>query len=129
MAQHLIELDLVPQLVLASDATRARATAEIFCEQWSAHSVEVMFLGELYLAEPNAYLEAIETYSAGQQRIMVVGHNPGLENLILQLTAEDEIMPTAAIAQVSFEKASDWKTQSLDGLGRLVNVYRPKELQ
>jgi phosphohistidine phosphatase len=58
---------------------------------------------------------------------MVVGHNPGLEDLIEMLTEEWERMPTAALAQVELTLES-WQELSDESSGRLVNCWRPKEL-
>ena len=64
-----------------------------------------------------------ETY----QRVMVVGHNPGVEELLEDLTGAAERMPTAALAQVALP-ISAWHELRLDASGRLVNLWLPRAL-
>ncbi len=61
------------------------------------------------------------------QRVMVVGHNPGLEDLVARLTGEEELLPTAGLARISLP-IENWKELRLSTKGRLVGVWRPKEL-
>jgi phosphohistidine phosphatase len=58
---------------------------------------------------------------------MIVGHNPGQENLIRELTGRDERFPTAALAQIDLPIES-WKDLELNARGKLVHLWLPKEL-
>ena len=120
------EHDLVPDLILASTAKRVRQTVAGFCDG-SGYDGEVQFLGELYAAGPEVYLEALAALPGDPQRVMVVGHNPGLEELLAELTGQDEILPTAALAQVELE-IENWPDVEDGGEGRLAGIWRPKEL-
>lgn len=55
---------------------------------------------------------------------LIVGHNPGLEELLSALTTQTEPMPTAALAKITF-KTSNW-SNAIKG-GALEWVVRPKE--
>ena len=80
-----------------------------------------------YLADPEVYLELLRELGADVRTAMVVGHNPGMEELVELLTGRDEIFPTAALARV--ELAIDrWVELSPGTRGRLVSLWRPKEL-
>ena len=127
MADWIAQKELVPDLVLSSSANRAITTARIYCEQWTS-SVEPAIFKEFYLADPLTYLETLATLVTPLDRVMVVGHNPGLESLVEVLTGEDEIMPTAAIAhiRVAVESWSDLARGSQ--IGTLVEIFRPKAL-
>jgi len=61
-------------------------------------------------------------------RVLVVGHNPGLEALIEALTGEAMAMPTAALAQVELS-LKRWSDLDTDTDCKLVNVWRPKDLE
>ena len=61
------------------------------------------------------------------QSVMVIGHNPGLEELVETLTGEAEAMSTAALAKVALPIAH-WSELSEDIEGELVNVWRPREI-
>jgi phosphohistidine phosphatase len=58
---------------------------------------------------------------------MIVGHNPGLEELVAQLTGEQQDLPTAALAQIALP-IDQWRDLKPSTRGRLVGQWRPKEL-
>ena len=58
---------------------------------------------------------------------MIVGHNPGMEELVTLLTGEEERFPTAALAQIAFA-IDGWQQLNHSTTGTLVNLWRPKEL-
>ena len=59
--------------------------------------------------------------------VMVVGHNPGLEELVEGLTGSHEILPTAALVLVELP-IERWSELALNGTGRLKSLWCPKEL-
>ena len=61
-------------------------------------------------------------------RVMIVGHNPGQENLIGELTGRDERFPTAALARIDLP-IDTWQDLTLSVGGELVHLWRPKELE
>ena len=58
--------------------------------------------------------------------VMIVGHNPGLEELVAQLTGEQQELPTAALAQIVLPIAR-WRDLKKSTRGRLVDLWRPKD--
>ncbi len=82
---------------------------------------------QFYLADPGDYLGLLAELPDGIESVLVVGHNPGLEELVERLTGAREVMPTAALARVALD-LDGW--HELDGKtqGRLVGLWRPKEL-
>ena len=58
---------------------------------------------------------------------MIVGHNPGLEQLIAHLTGEQEDLPTAALAQIALP-IDRWRDLKKSTRGELLGFWRPKEL-
>lgn len=131
MGKLLREEDLVPDLILSSDARRARATAQMVAEE-SRYEGEMVFLRDLYAAEAGAYLQALAQMGGEAERILIVGHNPGLEELLQDLTDEYQPLPTAALAQVTLpiqhwsELEADLEAPGVQG--KLVNLWRPKQL-
>jgi phosphohistidine phosphatase len=86
MGETLADMGLVPDLTLASAAVRTRET-------WAALSAafpraDARFDDELYLAEPERVRQAIDAARGGCRTLMVVGHNPGLQDLALTLLIE-----------------------------------------
>jgi phosphohistidine phosphatase len=58
---------------------------------------------------------------------MIVGHNPGLEELVEQLTGEQLDLPTAALAQIVLS-IDRWRDLTWSTRGALIGHWRPKEL-
>lgn len=122
----LAENDLLPDLIISSTARRTRRTAELVSEH-SGYDGEILLERDLYAAEPEAYQDALRRLGGEHACVMVVGHNPGLEDLLEELTGDWERLPTAALAQVELP-IDEW-TQFDEGIdGRLVGLWRPKEL-
>jgi phosphohistidine phosphatase len=131
MGKLLRDEGLIPDLILSSDARRARATIELVAQE-CRYDGEIVFLRELYAAEPEAYLEALAQRGGDAASVMIVGHNPGLEELLEELTGERLPLPTAALAQVTLpiEHWSELGANARDDMpqGKLVNLWRPKDL-
>jgi len=129
MGRLLRDEGLIPDLIISSSARRARMTAEAVVEG-SGYNGEVRFSRELYGAGPEAYLEALQILDDEQLCVMIVGHNPDLEELLEILTGDVEVLPTAALAQVELNIDS-WHELSfeIDELqGKLIALWRPREL-
>ena len=118
---------LVPDLVVASAALRARETAERVIAE-SGYGGEVQLTEELYLAPPNKYIAYLSELPDEVERVLVVGHNPGLEELVYQLTGSDKTLPTAALAELALPIES-WAELSADGRGRLENFCLPQDVE
>jgi phosphohistidine phosphatase len=59
--------------------------------------------------------------------VMIVGHNPGLEELVEQVTGEQHDLPTAALAQIVLP-IDRWRDLDASTRGALVSLWRPKDL-
>jgi phosphohistidine phosphatase len=127
-----------PASVLSSTATRAMETAELLMPALG-NAAEIRYDRALYLAEWPQLLAAIRDAATGASPLLVVGHNPGLEQLALALAQQPKSaaerarrerlvhkFPTAGLAVLDFP-GSDWSEIKL-GTGRLVDYIRPKDL-
>jgi phosphohistidine phosphatase len=118
---------LLPERILSSPAVRTRQTVELFVEA-SDCVASVEFLRPLYLAEPPAYLDAVARHAAGAKRVMLVGHNPGLEDLVRELTGEVVSLPTAALVECVLPVQRFESGVSLQEAGaELRRIFRPKD--
>ena len=127
--------DLVPDLVLFSDAVRTSQTCEIVSKALPGN-IEVQALRDLYLASPGTLLATIEKIPEDIHCALVIGHNPGLEALGRLMSgpgsddaATDSLglgFPPAGLAVIQLSGAS-WRTMSAEG-GRLTAFVRPKAL-
>lgn len=126
MGQLLRDEGLVPDIILSSTATRARETTEAVVDT-SGFNGELQFSSAFYLATADVWIEAIVRLSEEYKRVMIVGHNPGLEILVEQLTGCEESFPTATLAYIQLE-VDHWTELSGQPIAHLVELWRPKEL-
>ena len=130
MGQLARDEGLTPDLILSSDAVRARLTAAAMAEVIGG---QILLDERLYLASAAEIIAALQSvvqrtvFQDSAATVMIVGHNPGLEELVAQLTGEWESLPTAALAQISLPIAR-WSDLDTDTRGTLVGLWRPKEL-
>lgn len=117
---------LTPDLIISSSARRALETAEVVADE-SGCQGRLITTRELYHADPESYLAVAREYGGSNEIVMVVGHNPGIEDFVEQLTGHWQRMPTAALAEVKLS-IDDWSDLADDAEGRLTNLWLPKEL-
>lgn len=114
-----------PSVIVSSPAMRAKTTAELVKDA-GQFSAEIIFEKTIYEAGPNTLRQVISEISEDHTSALLVGHNPGIEGFIRYLTGQIEPMPTAALAVIEL-KIEKWGEVD-DGCGKLLSVYRPKEL-
>jgi phosphohistidine phosphatase len=126
MGGRLRQDDLVPDLIIASPAKRAATTARLVAEA-ASYEGEIRHAAELYMADPQTYLDVARGAEDNVSILMLVGHNPGIEECVTSLAGHDETMPTAALA--CFRLPIDrWPELQDEGPYELANLWRPKEL-
>ena len=118
--------DLVPDLILSSTALRARQTAVLVADA-CGYQGEIMLEPDLYHAAPADYARTLSQAGGDAECVMVVGHNPGLQELVTVLSGACERMPTATLACIEIE-LDDWQ-EAASVAGSLSGLWRPKELR
>ncbi|WP_136619978.1 MULTISPECIES: SixA phosphatase family protein [Mesorhizobium] len=132
MGRELAARDWLPELVLVSPALRSRDTWRLVATELPAHP-QVVFAKALYDASAADILSQLHQTDPASNSLLVVAHNPGLEDLARQLVGPgseakarkklEEKFPTSALARFIFE--SDWSSLSS---ARLTHCLRPKDL-
>ncbi|MFZ2098479.1 MAG: histidine phosphatase family protein [Anaerolineales bacterium] len=125
VGQYLKENDLVPDLILSSTARRAQDTAQAVAEACGFEG-QVDLHQDLYLSEPTIYLDILRCLPDDAKRVLVVGHNPDVEELLTLLTEVNEHMATAALAVVDLP-ISSWEELNEATDGRLQNLWTPSQ--
>ncbi|MBN1147828.1 MAG: histidine phosphatase family protein [Anaerolineales bacterium] len=118
--------ELLPDLILCSTARRARATADLVIDA-SGYEGELHLSLELYSFDAEPYLEALAELDDEYRCVMLVGHNPAMEELVEALVGHFERMPTAALAQIELP-INSWSELDTEVGGALVNLWNPKQL-
>lgn len=134
VGRYLRKAGLEPDLVLCSAARRAQETWELAAAELK-RAAPVKTLRSLYLAPPSRLLAAIQRLPDAPERILMVGHNPGMEHLAAQLagrgdssarTQMQEKFPTAALAVLNLD-GRPWDALAPGG-ATLERFVRPRDL-
>jgi phosphohistidine phosphatase len=131
IARHLNDEGITPELVLCSTAQRARETLERIGP--ALGTATVRFERELYGASESGLLDRLHRVSDGTGSVMLVGHNPGIEQLALDLARPSPLrseleakFPTAALATLELP-GPRW-SELERGSAELVGFVRPRDL-
>src|SRR5215212_5982173 len=133
MGLYLAEQGLVPDLALVSPARRAQETWSL--AEPALGGVPARSDARIYEAPPDRLLAVVREATPEIRTLLVVGHNPGLEELLRMLLSREERyataatmakFPTAALAAVDLA-ASTWRAVA-PGLGPLHRFVTPKSL-
>lgn len=117
---------LVPDLIITSDAVRARTTAETVAKA-AGYTRELVVEPSLYHATPADLIAVLQGVAEEAGRsVMIVGHNPGLEDLVEQLTGEDHSLPTAALVQLALP-IERWSEIDSSVDATVVDAWQPKD--
>ncbi len=132
VAGHLLRLGIAPELVLCSTAARTRETLEL-TRPALADTATVSLEAGLYAASAGTLLERLRALPDEVVSVMLIGHNPGLEDLALLLAASgDELerleakFPTAALATLTISAATWKRLSKADAV--LADFVVPKQL-
>ena len=123
MAEWAAGAGLLPGLLVSSPARRARETAEIFARAAGPAVGAIAWEARIYEAGAGALLAVLAGLPAGPGRAMLVGHNPGFEDLAGYLSGGPAPrLATAAVARLRLP--ADWRRLG-PGAGALLEVVRP----
>lgn len=133
VGRWLNERGLVPDYVVSSPAERAKQTAILVCEQMGIPAEDIHLDPRIYHSSSGALLNVLNESPPEAQRVMIAGHNPGLEILLQNLVIDEippqpdyKLMPTAAVAHL--EILSPWRDLE-GGLARLISLTRVRSLK
>ncbi len=131
MARWLAAQRFLPDVILASTATRVRQTIDGLLSVWT-HEPLVLFSQSLYLPSPRSISEQVccEALCADGSRpaaALVIAHNPAMQQLVSELAGAATRMPTAAVALFECEPLDVGAVQRLQ-TRRCIAVGRPKEI-
>ena len=131
MAKHLGRKGIAPELVLCSPSRRTRQTLTRIA-QGLGKNADARIEAELYAASAAVLLEVLHEVPDEVESVMLIGHNPGIQDLALSLARPGSKsarvrskFPTAALA--TLELNGTWR-ELAPGSAELVSFVKPKEL-
>lgn len=135
VARYLRQHDVKPAQILCSAAQRTRQTLDLIIS--AVQPSQISFLRQLYETSANAMLDILRQQPDDSRVLMLIGHNPGLEELTCALTDGHgdptavnrllEKFPTGTLAFISLAVES-WSQVDL-GCGFLTRMVRPRDLE
>lgn len=128
MGEYLKKKKLTPDLIISSTAKRAKDTSKLVAEHCE-YNKDIQESELLYGTTSRDYLTTIGEISDKHHRVLLIGHNPILEEVLEIVTGEQIIMKTCSLAHISLpikfwsEVKHDTNTK-----GKLIDVVKVKKL-
>ena len=120
--------NLLPDRVLSSPAERAIVTAEKACKVMGWRAADIVQEQRVYGAGADQLIKLLRETPPGVERLMLVGHNPGLEELLIDLSEgpvpipeDGKLLPTATLARLTLN--CGW-SDATPGCARLHSITR-----
>jgi len=132
MSVWLMNNHLLPDKIVSSPARRAKQTSSLLMNGVKMDEHSIIWDEKIYEASLGDLLTVIDSHSEDVRRLLIVGHNPGLDRLVMYLAKNDpeftssgKLMTTAAIAVMDY---GDGIISTQDRSAMLIDLMRPKEL-
>lgn len=130
VGEWLLREGLVPDLVISSPAERAKETASLVCDAMAFKKKDIFWDEDVYAAEVPSLLGVLSRCPAKARAVMLIGHNPGLEDLMRHLLGDEvetpvdgKLLPTSTVARLEMPK--DWRNLEA-GCAKLLDLRRPR---
>lgn len=127
LGSYLKTNEILIELILSSPAVRARETVERMLKA-AKLSTEVRYDQRIYGAGAVRLAEIVSQIESERKAVMIVGHNPGVEELLSFLTGNAVQVPTGALAKLTC-KTTKWTAFAGEGKVTLEWLVSPRELE
>lgn len=135
MGRHMREIGLRPDLVICSPAVRTRQTAKLALKQLAIPKLPIVYDKAIYEAATGDLLARLQRVERTVGHVLMIGHNPGLQRLVMLLAdgrlegdaaAIAEKLPTGALVVLDLD-IDDWATIG-PGCGTVTHFATPRGL-
>lgn len=133
MGEFFTRVDATPDLIASSRALRAAQTAELFAEA-AGYRKPIRWEDSMYAASAGELMSVLRSLPNEAMHVLLVGHNPGFEDLAAQLIGASAFgmvaglrLPTAAAAHIELN-VELWQEVQTNS-GRLLWLVNPRILQ
>jgi len=131
MGKWMNQQKLAPDYIISSPAMRAKQTVDAVTKELGIAHKHIHFNQKIYLASAESLLQILAECPKTAKQILIVGHNPGLDDLLQHLvdkpplTGDGKLLTTACLARIALPE--DW-TQLPHHCGQLVAIIRPRDI-
>jgi phosphohistidine phosphatase len=122
--------------IIASPAVRVTETLDLFQPAAALDALEPHWDRRIYLASAATLIDVIRDMGKDAEHLLISGHNPGLEDLVLELVPSDgggplreqveDKLPTSALVRLELDIA-DWHDLDVNK-ARITAFVRPRDL-
>lgn len=135
VGRHIFDHDVKWDKVIASPAVRVAESIELAAKA-TGRPIAVNWDRRIYLASSATLLDLLREQKDDPGSVLMVGHNPGLEDVIFDLVPDDGTSPLRNVVELKFPTASfavleldieHWN-ELKDRCGKLVHLIRPRDL-
>jgi phosphohistidine phosphatase len=126
MTKFLKNTKLIPSLIISSSAKRAKDTSNLLAES-IGYNKSIKLSELLYRTEAKDYIHVISEIANNINIVLLVGHNPILENLVKLITNELIIMETCSLVHIILP-ITTWKEIKINSNGKLIKLVTIREL-
>jgi len=117
---------MTPDLIFSSPAKRASETAELVVKEID-YDKDIQYIDSFYMGEPEDYIQPLKELDNDVKRVLLIGHNPGLEALLQILEGKVNVLSTGSLACLELE-LKHWQNLNPSTVGELVTFWDPDEL-
>lgn len=132
MALWMRREQLIPDQIVSSDAERARQTTLHLCQFAEIPNAVITWRRSIYEASVETLLNIIAQTGEAIQTLLLVGHNPGIEQLVCYLAdetlrpwAQPHMIPTATLSELTFR--GNWTDLECSS-ATVKRIARPQQL-
>ena len=129
IAQSIQQAGMLPQLVIASAATRATQSAQILCDTWGYPLTSIEYQSALYMCSTDVFSTSVKNLDDKYSTVAIVAHNPTVTDFVNDYTDTFIIeMPTTGAVCIHFD-VPHWHEISKIKKGTVKLYLQPKELK
>lgn len=124
MCRKMVKKGMTPEVIISSTATRAFETAEVAARELGYNADKIERMDEIYGAEADELRILLQNQQEDRNSVLMVGHNPGLEELAAMLTRDySGHQPTGGVIAIRLAIPS-WRDLK-PGCGQLITTLFP----
>ncbi len=127
MGKFLTQLGISPSIIITSDAKRAMKTTKRLIKA-SGFNGPLEVNPDLYATTMNQHIKVLNQQLDRHSSVLLIAHNPTLEDLLSQLTGSWFDLKTATIAELSLPLKS-WSELTVQSKATLKNIWYPREIK
>jgi len=126
MGNFLKKENLIPDLIISSPAKRANKTADIIAKK-SGYDKKILESNILYAATIENYIDVIQNIKNENEIVLLVGHNPTIEDVVERIIGQRYVMKTCSLANIDLSIDS-WGKFDYGVECKLIDFIHAREL-